>query len=60
MPETYKIGLIKSLLFRYFSLFSDFIKFHHEIDKLKSSLYKNSYPRDLVLAPKPVVKAVPK
>ena len=50
---------------------SDFIKFHHEIDKLKSSLYKNSYPRDLVdkcikefldkiLAPKPVVSAVPK
>ena len=50
---------------------SDFIKFHHEIDKLKSILYKNSYPRDLVdkcikefldkiLAPKPVVSTVPK
>ena len=47
------------------------IKFHHEIDKLKSILYKNSYPRDLVdkcikefldeiLAPKPVVSAAPK
>ena len=47
IPETYKIGLIKSL-FRCFSLCSDFIKFHHEIDKLKSILYKNSYPRDLV------------
>ena len=46
--ETYKIGLIKSLLFRCFSLCCDFIKFHHEIDKLKSILYKNSYPRDLV------------
>ena len=31
-PETYKIGLIKSL-FRCFSLCSDFIKFHHKIDK---------------------------
>ena len=41
IPE---IGLIKSLLFRCFSLCSDFIKFHHEIDKLKSILYKNSYP----------------
>ena len=54
-----------------FSLCSDFIKFHHEIDKLKSILYKNSYQRDLVdkyikesldktLAPKPVVSTVPK
>ena len=33
IPETYKISLIKSLLFRCFSLCSDFIKFHHEIDK---------------------------
>ena len=50
---------------------SDFIKFYHEIDKLKSILYKNSYPRDLIdkcikelldkiLAPKPVVSTVPK
>ena len=71
IPETYKIGLIKSLLFRCFSLRSDFIKFHHEIDKLKSILYKNSYPRDLIdkcikeflnkiLTPKPVVRTVPK
>ena len=70
IPETYKIGLIK-LLFRCFSLCSDFIKFHHEIDKLKSILYKNSYPRDLIdkcikefldkiLTPKPVVSTVPK
>ena len=48
IPETYKIGLIKSLLFRCFSLYFHFIKFHHEIDKLKSILYKNSYPHDLV------------
>ena len=48
IPETYKIALIKSLLFRCFSLCCDFIKFHHEIDKLKSILCKTSYPRDLV------------
>ena len=47
VPQTYEIGLIKSLLFQCFSLSSDFIKFHHEIDKLNSILYKNSYPRDL-------------
>ena len=50
---------------------SDFIKFRHEIDKLKSILYKNNYPCDLVdkyikefldkiLAPKPVVNKVSK
>ena len=71
IPETYKIGLIKSLLFRCFRLCSDFIKFHHEIDNLKRILYKNSYPRDLVdkcikefldkiLAANPVVGTVPK
>ena len=38
IPETYKTGLIKSLLFRYFSLCSNFVKFHHEISILKSIL----------------------
>ena len=71
IPETHKIGLIKPLLFRCFTLCSDFVKFLHEIDKLKSVLYKKSYPRDLIdkctkedlekiLAPKPVVSTVPK
>ena len=71
IPETYKIGLIKSSLLWCFSSCSGFIKFHHEIDKLKSILYKNSYPRDLVdkcikefldkiLAPKTVVSTVSK
>ena len=46
MPETNRIGLIKSLLFRCFSLYSDFVKIHHEINILKSILYKNSHPRD--------------
>ena len=70
IPETFKTGLIKSL-FRFFSLWSDFIKFHHEIDKSKSILCKNSYPSHLVdkrikelldkiLAPKPVVSTVAK
>ena len=31
IPETYKTGLIKPLLFRCFNLCSDFVKFHHEI-----------------------------
>ena len=71
IPETYKIGLIKSLLFRCFNLCSDFVKFHHEIDMLKGILHKNSYPRDFVdkcikefldrvLTRKVVVSTVPK
>ena len=48
IPETYKIGLIEALLFQCFNLCSDFVKYHHEINILKSILYKNSYPRDFV------------
>ena len=48
IPETYKTGLIKSLLFRCFNLCWDFVKLHHEINILKGILYKNSYPRDFV------------
>ena len=62
---------MKSLLFRCFSLCSDFIKFHQEIDKLKSILNKGSYSHDLVekcikeflgkiLAPIPVISTIPK
>ena len=69
IPETYEIGLINSLLTRCFSLRSDFFKFHHESDILKSILYKHSYTRDLVdkcvkeileklLAPKIIVSTV--
>ena len=39
--ETYKIGLTKSLPFWCLILCFDFIKFHHETDKLKTILYKN-------------------
>ena len=41
----HQIDLMKSSLFRCFSLHS--VSFHHEVDKLKTILYKNSYPRDL-------------
>ena len=48
IPESYKTGLIESLLFRCFNLCSDFVKFNDEINIFKSILYKNSNPRDLV------------
>ena len=69
VPETYKVSLIKS--FWSYSLCSDFIKFHYEIDIFKSILYNKCYPCDLVdkciedvlgkiLAPKTVASRVPK
>ena len=71
IPETYKTGLIESLLFRCFNWCSHFVKFHHKINILKSILYKNSCPRDFVdkciktfldrvLTQKVVVSTVPK
>ena len=48
IPETNKTGLMKSFLFQCFSLCSNFVKFHYEINILKSFLYKDSYPRDFV------------
>ena len=51
IPENTYLKLvesIKSLLFMCFSLYPDFIKFYHYINKLKSILYKKSYPCDLV------------
>ena len=71
IPETYKTDLIKSLLFPCINLCLDFVKFHHKINKLKTILYKSSYPHDLVdksikevsereLIPKMVIAIVPK
>ena len=48
IPETNNTGLMKSFLFQCFSLCSNFVKFHYEINILKSFLYKDSYPRDFV------------
>ena len=67
VPETYKTGLIKSLVFRCFNFCSDF----HEINISKCILYKNNYPRDFLdkcikefldraLTQKVVVSTVPK
>ena len=48
VPETYKTSSIESLMFWCFNLCSHFVKFHHEINILKSILYKDSYPHDFV------------
>ena len=48
IPEIYKTDFIESLLLRCFNLYSDFVKFHHEINILKGLLHKNKYPHDFV------------
>ena len=48
IADEYKHGLIFTLLFRIFSIVSDFSKFHEEVNYLKDLLKKNSFPTNLV------------
>ena len=71
IPETYKTHLIKSLLLHCFNLSSDFVKFLHVMNILKSILSKNNYLCDFLdkfvielleraLTVKVVISTVPK
>ena len=71
IPEKFKQGLVSTLLFRCFSISSDFSKFHLEVKTLKDIFRKNSYPMDFIdkcirkflnncLVPKTRVTTVPK
>ena len=46
--DQYNIGLIFTLLFRTFSIVSDFSRFHTEVSDLKDILIKNAFPIKLV------------
>ena len=48
IPTKYKRGLLFTLLFRGFSLCTDWKKFHSEMTILKSIMGKNGFPRDFV------------
>ena len=48
IPLEYNFGLVRTLLNRCFNLSSDFLKFHHEVDKLKNILSRNAYPQKFV------------
>ena len=48
IPLEYKLCLVHTLLNRCFNLSCDFLKFHHEIDKLKKILSKNTYPQKFI------------
>ena len=48
IADEYKHGLIFTLLFRIFSIVSDFSKFHEQVNYLKDVLKKNFFPTNLV------------
>ena len=48
IPLECKFGLVHSRSNRCFNLSSDFLKFHHEVDKLKNILSKNAYSQKFV------------
>ena len=48
MPISYKKGLLFTLLFRGFSLCTDWVKFKSDLTFLKSVMSKNGYPRFFV------------
>ena len=48
LPSTYKIGMIYTLVFRYFRICSDWNKFHKEIIFLKDIFLKNGYPTSFI------------
>ena len=67
----HKFGLVYTLLHRSFTIVSDFSKFHFEVETLKKTLHKNTYPTNFVdkciskfinniFVQKPVVTSVPK
>ena len=48
IPLDNKFGLVHTLWNRFFNLSSDFLKFHHEVDKVKKILSKNAYPQTFI------------
>ena len=48
IPFEYKFDLVHTLLNRCFDLLSEFLKFHHEVDKVKKVLSKNPYPQKFI------------
>ena len=48
IPSVYKIGLLSTILFRYYSICSSFQLFHLEVLKFKNIFLKNGYPVKLL------------
>ena len=71
VDQTYKKSLIDTLLFRCFSICSDYTSFHLEVENLREILKKNRYPSRIIEqsirsflnklhVPKKVIPTVPK
>ena len=45
---SYKIGLMKCLIYRAFKISSSYIIFHNELEKIKIFLQKNMYPKSII------------
>ena len=67
----YKVNLISILIYRAFHIWSTYVSFHNEIQRIKSFLTKNNYPMfsidkvikhflDRKYNPRPIVATVPK
>ena len=48
LPDIYKTGLVRTLLFRLFTICSDWNLIHREIEHLRSVMRKNAYPDRLI------------
>ena len=48
MPETYKLGLVSTLLYRAYMISSSYTSLHEEFEKLKVVFSKNGYPSRFV------------
>ena len=48
VPLEYKFGLVHTLSNHCFNLSSDFLKFHHEVDKLKKISLKYANPQKFI------------
>ena len=48
MPDTYKRGLVSTLLYRAYMINSSWLSLHSEIEKLKNIFSKNGYPTKFV------------
>ena len=51
VDQTYKKSLIDTLLFRCFSICSDYTSFHLEVENLREIFKKNSYPSGIIEKP---------
>ena len=47
-PISYKIGLVRCLIYRAFKISSSYIIFHDKLEKVKILLQKNMYPKSVI------------